>query len=96
MVVFLSIAWALTLLVWVLASTVARQKRAASQIDESLELLRRSLELCEQANDLTEQVVKNQEEMIRLLRHLAGEGHEPAEAAGGFRPSEPIPSLPRN
>lgn len=101
--VILPIAWALivgigglALLIWALASTVARQKRAASQIDDSLDLSRRSLDLCERANDLTEQVVKNQEEMIRLLRQLAGQGHRPADTAGAFRPSEPVPPLPRN
>ena len=101
MEILLETAWALivgvgglALLIWALASTVARQKRAASQVDESLGLCAAASTFAS-ANDLTEQVVKNQEEMIRLLRQLVGHWHRSAEAAGAFRPSEPTPPLPR-
>ena len=47
-----------------------RQKKA---IKESLDLGRRSLDLQEEGFALAEKSLRNQEEMIRLLRQLVGE-----------------------
>ena len=66
---------------------LAGQKRALSQVDESLDLSRRSVDNAERMLDLAERSVKQQEEMIRLLRELVGrEGVAIGPAAfGGVR-----------
>ena len=62
-----------------------RQSRALSQVDESLDLSRRNTDNVERLLDLTQRSIKQQEEMVRLLRELAGREATGQPAFGGVR-----------
>ena len=81
----------LVVLLGVLAWAMAMQRKALIrqghnlyQVDENLELMRRSVEIGERLLRLAEQSVGNQEEVIRLLKELAGRDGRHSEEAGPY------------
>ena len=75
-------------LVWAMVmqrQSLTRQRQNLFQIEESLELSRRGVVLSERLLRLAEQSLGNQEEVIRLLKALAGRAAEEAAPFGGVR-----------
>jgi hypothetical protein len=88
----------LVLLVLLVLATVwqrqglTRQQQAMARVEESLELSRRNVELQEEANLLRQELLKNQREMLQLLRRLAEVPlPEPEAAPHALRPGPAAP-----